>query len=183
MPRLLANPLQKLAATPIPLVADTPPPKRLSKSKKLLILSVLILATTASFQYWFSYTNLVDDRSEGLRWTPTDNGADLNWSAAERYCRNLNLPLYGYDWLSIHRWRLPTYYELIGLRDSERQSRIRSYIRVTGDYLWSQSKLESGEIWAVSFSKQRSQGGAVTDRFDGRDQTGKRVLCVKRLGM
>ena len=52
----------------------------------------------------------VTDRNTGLMWAAKDNGSDINWSDAKRYCENYRGG--GYD-----NWRMPTEDELTGLYD------------------------------------------------------------------
>ena len=51
------------------------------------------------------------DPSTGLTWTGKDNGKDLTWNKAAKYCRNLRLA--GYS-----DWRLATIDELEGILDN-----------------------------------------------------------------
>ena len=50
------------------------------------------------------------DPATGLMWAAKDNGRDVNWKAAMKYCRNLRLA--GYS-----DWRLATVAELRGIYD------------------------------------------------------------------
>jgi hypothetical protein len=50
------------------------------------------------------------DPSTGLMWTAKDNGKDVSWKTAMKYCRNLRLA--GYS-----DWRLPNLVELQGIYD------------------------------------------------------------------
>ncbi len=50
------------------------------------------------------------DSSTGLIWAANDNGKDVTWGSALKYCRNLSLAGY-YD------WRLPSIDELQGIYD------------------------------------------------------------------
>lgn len=51
------------------------------------------------------------DPSTGLMWTGKDNGKDVSWKKAMKYCRDLRLA--GYS-----DWRLPNMAELQGIYDS-----------------------------------------------------------------
>lgn len=86
------------------------------KSAILLFVAAIICGTQFSAEaqrsapdtqlllgYWI-------DPSTGLMWTKTDNGRDVSWKAAMKYCRNLRLA--GYS-----DWRLPTVAELQGIYD------------------------------------------------------------------
>jgi len=55
------------------------------------------------------------DPSTGLMWAGKDNGKDVNWRQAAKYCRNLRLA--GYS-----DWRLPTIDELEGIYDESVRS-------------------------------------------------------------
>jgi hypothetical protein len=50
------------------------------------------------------------DPSTGLIWTAKDNGKDVSWNSATKYCRNLRIA--GYS-----DWRLPNLTELQGIYD------------------------------------------------------------------
>jgi Protein of unknown function (DUF1566) len=50
------------------------------------------------------------DPSTGLMWTGRDNGSNISWSHAVKYCRDLNFA--GYS-----GWRLPSINELEGIYD------------------------------------------------------------------
>jgi hypothetical protein len=54
-------------------------------------------------EYWI-------DPATGLTWTAKDNGKDVSWKRAVKYCRNLGLA--GYS-----DWRLPSLVELQGIYD------------------------------------------------------------------
>ena len=68
-----------------------------------------------------SGTALVDE----LMWTIQDNGSDVDWNEATRYCENLML---GGD----TNWRLPTEDELRGLKDLDESYEVTTTIQMRG---------------------------------------------------
>ena len=57
--------------------------------------------------------NVVVDSQAGLMWTKKDNGRDIDWPSAQRYCEGLELQ--GYS-----DWGLPTIEELAPLYDPKK---------------------------------------------------------------
>jgi len=55
------------------------------------------------------------DPSTGLMWAAKDNGKDVSWHKAMKYCRNLRLA--GYS-----DWRLATLGELVGIYDKSAEA-------------------------------------------------------------
>jgi hypothetical protein len=125
------------------------------------------------------------DPSTGLMWAATDNGKDLNWHKAIRYCRDLQLT-------GNSDWRLPTIEELEGIYDgSESTGNRANYIIagkpkgglfLTGTYYWSSSPI-------LDDRGHRSGYGLEFDFFGGRRHedplgyTGHlRALCVRHSG-
>jgi hypothetical protein len=101
--------------------------KRLEAEKKKLEVAKLppkpMIKEIARDGYFIAYANgVVKDTSTGLMWASRDNGKDINWRDAKRYCEN-------YRGGGYSDWRMPTLYELEGLYDRSRsyQSKQRSY--------------------------------------------------------
>jgi len=66
---------------------------------------------------FIAYDNgTVKDTKTGLMWASKDNGEDMNWAAAKRYCEN-------YRGGGYPDWRMPTQEELEGLWDSSESYR------------------------------------------------------------
>ena len=60
---------------------------------------------------FIAYDNgTVKDTEKGLMWAAKDNGKDINWKDAKRYCEN-------YRGGGYTDWRMPTLDELAGLYD------------------------------------------------------------------
>lgn len=55
------------------------------------------------------------DPSTGLMWAGKDNGKDLSWHKAMKYCRNLRLA-------GFSDWRLATLEELVGIHDKSAEA-------------------------------------------------------------
>ena len=127
------------------------------------------------------------DPSTGLMWTGKDNGKDVNWHKAVKYCRDLRLA--GYS-----DWRLPTIDELQGIYDGSAPEsleplpmgsryvlygRAKGGLSVQGNYHWSSSQdpddrgHPSGYVWQFDFPGGRRHH--EHDSYDGR------ALCVRGL--
>lgn len=79
------------------------------------------------------------DSQTGLMWTRGDNGASIDWYAAQRYCAQLRHAGYA-------DWRLPTAQELTTLfppakSKNQAQSTISKLLALTGTHLWSEKSL------------------------------------------
>ena len=123
-----------------------------------------------------SGTVLVDD----LMWTTQDNGSDVDWNVATRYCENLTLD-------GDTDWRLPTEDELRGIKDlndgyeltttiqlggtpTEIQSTVytRNPIRLTSIAVWSSRRQGADEAYIVNFTgDQESAIVGYTDIDNG----------------
>jgi hypothetical protein len=128
------------------------------------------------------------DPSTGLMWAGKDNGRDVSWKGAVKYCRHLRLGAYS-------DWRLATLAELETIFDRNANApglagpsgkgtpltwHVKGSLFLTGNQ-WSSSQLEddrghpSGYAWRFDFNEGRS--------FDGDElsfYTNKRALCVRR---
>jgi len=136
-------------------------------------------------EYWL-------DPSTGLMWAGKDNGKDVNWHKAMKYCRNLRLA--GYS-----DWRLATLAELYWIYDKSAvahgenpQSRwheaepmtfhVKGGLFLTGKQ-WSSNRRSddrghpSGYGWYIDFNEGRADDSDELG-FD----TNKRALCVRRPG-
>ena len=126
------------------------------------------------------------DPSTGLMWAGKDNGKDVNWHKAIKYCRDLRLA--GYS-----DWRLATLGELEGIYDKNanapgRDGQVASTWHVKGNLFltgnqWSSTRLgddrghSSGYACRFDFNEGRP--------FDGDElsfYTFKRALCVRGSG-
>lgn len=116
------------------------------------------------------------DTRTNLMWAARDNGSDINWSDAERYCESYRGGGYA-------DWRMPTLEELTGLYD-----RSRSYKpdRKQYDvYLTSLIELSSAWVWASGI--RGSDGAGVFFGYGGRSclpqsldcEVGHRALPVR----
>jgi hypothetical protein len=132
------------------------------------------------------------DPSTGLMWAGKDNGKDVNWHKAMKYCRDLRLA--GHS-----DWRLATIDELQGIYDKNAKApglagkhdddpfiyHVKGNLFLTGDP-WSSSRVNddrgypSGLAWYFHFSdgrRDKEDAGRFTGRFaDYR----ARALCVRR---
>ena len=96
---------------------------------KLTLLLIAILITGASGVWasareikrdgrFIAYDNgTVKDTKTGLMWAAKDNGEEINWKDAKRYCEN-------YRGGGYTDWRMPTQEELAGLYDKSESYRV-----------------------------------------------------------
>ena len=129
------------------------------------------------------------DPATKLMWAGKDNGRDVSWKKAMKYCRDLRLAGYA-------DWRLATLAELEGIYDKDAESpglmgpsgkgtvatwHVKGNLFLTGDH-WSSSQIPddrgrpSGYAWRYDFNEGRSFGGDELWFF-----TNKRALCVRGL--
>ena len=126
------------------------------------------------------------DPSTGLMWTAKDNGSDISWSNAVKYCQNLNSA--GYS-----DWRLPSIEELENIYDGSGftgpapngatpvlAGRAKGGLLLTGAREWSSSRVlddrghRTGIAWQYDFPHGKRW------RFDPIGYTGSlRALCVR----
>ena len=106
-------------------------------------------------------------------WAGKDNGKDMSWKKAMKYCRDLRLA-------GFSDWRLPTIDELQGVRDKDGYYGIKGHIVLTGGDQWSSSRVNddrgrpSGYAWYFIFSLQQRIDEPL-GYFNS-----KRALCVRR---
>jgi hypothetical protein len=129
------------------------------------------------------------DSSTGLMWVGKDNGKDVSWNKAMKYCRDLRLA--GYS-----DWRLATVGELEGIYDKNANApgragpgtgrpftfHVKGNLFLTGNQ-WSSTRLEddrghpSGYASRFDFNEGRVFNGDELWFF-----TNKRALCVRGSG-
>jgi hypothetical protein len=127
-----------------------------------------------------------------LMWAGKDNGKDVSWGGAMKYCRNLRLA--GYS-----DWRLPTIYELQDIYDANIESpglagprknlrpftwHVEGKLFLTGDIWSSNRRLDdrghpSGYDWYFDFNEGRADNDPSGWPYSS---TGRRALCVRRTG-
>jgi hypothetical protein len=127
------------------------------------------------------------DPSTKLMWAGQDNGADINWGKAMKYCHNLRLE--GYT-----NWRLPTFDELDDLISNTwspspeaRSSQSRPHakpvreVTITGVHIWSSSRVPDDRGKPSGYAWLYNQAGVQHRDYDptGYDH-GKRALCVRQ---
>ena len=129
------------------------------------------------------------DPTSGLMWAGKDNGKDVNWHKAMKYCQNLRLA-------GFSDWRLGTIDELFGIYDRSADSPGRfgngepNYQHVKGSLFltgvqWSSSQRidDRGRTddfaWFYDFINGR-RGEEDATNFSGRyANRGMRALCVR----
>jgi hypothetical protein len=126
--------------------------------------------------------------TSGLTWAGKDNGKDVSWHKAMKYCSNLRLA--GYS-----DWRLATIYELQDIYDANLETPGLAGPGKGRAFTWHVrgGLLLSGVEWSSSRNQdERGHPLGSAPRFDfnnGRRfnddlgyYSGKRALCVRRSG-
>ena len=128
------------------------------------------------------------DPATDLMWTARDNGKDISWKAAVKYCRDLRLA--GYS-----DWRLANIGELQAIfdqsanapgRDGQGAStwHVRGNLYLTG-YQWSSNYRtddrgrNSGYSWYFDFNEGRSKEDPISFPYS---YSLMRALCVRSAG-
>ncbi len=113
-------------------------------------------------------TKVFLDLKSGLMWAASDNGRDIDWRRATRYCNDLELASYS-------DWRLPTLDELEGLyrRMSANQFKVPGEIRLTSCCPWSSTKKNEDSAWNFNFRYRKPFSGSLSYTYD------LRALCVR----
>lgn len=136
------------------LKAYYPNSKYVNRLKTLLDeLPSMIVGRDGQFSVYGNDT--VMDTSTGLMWAPKDNGQDINWSDAKRYCEDYR----GGGYLD---WRMPTRDELASLYDGS-----KSYQTTQGSdivHLTEWIELSSCCLWASDTNNGYGGMFAFTDK-------------------
>ena len=130
-------------------------------------------------EYW-------TDPSTGLMWAAKDNGKDVSWKSAVKYCRNLRLSGY-FD------WRLATIDELQSIYDENANApgragagtgrpftfHVKGNLFLTGDQ-WSSTQIldDRGHPYGYA-SRFDFNEGRVFNGDELSFYTNKRALCVR----
>jgi len=160
---------------------ETPPPEGTPLRRRTQVHDDQWLAQETQVRgYWV-------DPATGLMWAGKDNGKDINWHKATKYCRDLRLA--GYS-----DWRLPTIDELQGISDNSVPA---SWLAVAGGWryiLYGHAKgglsLTGSSLWSSSRENDdRGKPSGYALQFDfphakrDHDQLGysgsKRALCTR----
>jgi hypothetical protein len=149
------------------------------------IVSLMLLAAVSAGAADGSLTDGGDgtlkDSGTGLVWTRQDNGADIDWNAAKKYCEELALA-------GSSDWRLPTIEELELLyqpdtksgptyryRDQDYPLKMDPLFQLTAPGLWSGTERYTGMgvAWTFFFSSGRKLASR------GNFSNYQRALCVQ----
>jgi hypothetical protein len=129
------------------------------------------------------------DPSTGFMWAGKDNGRDVNWKKAIKYCRDLRLA--GYS-----DWGLATIDELEGIYDGDAHApgrggsgtstwHVKGNLFLTGNQWSTTQRVDdrgrpSGLVWYFDFENMY-KGSDDGSRFSGRFSNHfRRALCVRR---
>lgn len=113
-------------------------------------------------------TKVYLDLKSGLMWAARDNGRDIDWRRATRYCSELELASYS-------DWRLPSLDELEKLYRpmSGNQFKAPGEISLTSCCPWSSTKKSENSAWNFNFQYRKPFSGALSYTYD------LRALCVR----
>ncbi|HWG20243.1 MAG TPA: DUF1566 domain-containing protein [Terracidiphilus sp.] len=131
------------------------------------------------------------DPSVGLMWAAKDNGRDVSWKGAVKYCRNLRLAGHS-DWRLATLAELRTIYDrnanAPGLAGAGKESsftyRVKGKLFLTGDE-WSSERINddrghpSGYAWYFDFNEGRSDNDPSGFPYP---HSLMRALCVRGFG-
>jgi hypothetical protein len=154
------------------------PYNRSMKVRMLLAGLFIGIASAQPPDYWL-------DSSTRLMWLGKDNGKDVSWGKAAKYCRDLRLAGYA-------DWRLPMLHELAGIYDKSatapgRDGRGASTWHVKGNlfltgYQWAANRRmddrghPSGYEWYFDFNDGKSDNEPSGWRYPS---SFRRALCVR----
>ena len=129
------------------------------------------------------------DPSTGLMWAGKDNGKDVSWKKALKYCRDLRLA--GYS-----DWRLANMAELQGIYDSTANapglagpprklrdftSHVKGNLFLTGNH-WSSNYRMDDRGRPIGYAYYFDFNSGKPDDDQGGYSDGKRALCVRGSG-
>ena len=136
---------------------------------------------TQTLGYWV-------DPSTGLMWAAKDNGEDITWRKAMKYCGDLRLA--GYT-----DWRLPTIVELEGIYDGSGfdaphpknvtlalAGKAKGGLRLTGNREWSSDRVLDDRGHRTGFAWQFDFPHGNRDYEQLGYYGSKRALCVRSSG-
>ena len=117
----------------------------------------------------------IRDSTTGLEWSQSDNGSDIDWEDATRYCDNKG-----------GNWRLPASSELQGIYDvslsipcGTSTCRTSPKFRLTEWGFWSNERASSSEAFDVTLYS----GGRGADHVGDRDSRRSGFGCAASLSM
>lgn len=113
---------------------------------------------------------VVRDIKTGLEWTQSDNGSDVNWSEAKRYCAGK-----GSGWRLGSADELESLYDTLQSTPCGRQTcRASSKFKLTESWFWSNDLHSSSYAWTVYLHVGTRNAHQVNPRYYAR------ALCVRR---
>ena len=94
----------------------------------------------------------VTDTKTGLMWASKDNGSDINWTDAKKYCES-------YNGGGHTDWRMPTLEELSGLYDERYTQSVYCAKRSWNDHVTPLIKLSCFSVWSSELqARERAHG-------------------------
>lgn len=129
------------------------------------------LAAAQAQAPWQASDQGLVDPTQRLIWTRSDNGADIDWTAAGAWCASL-----GKD------WRLPTRAELEKLTTSsagqatpcrDARCRVPGLFKLTGYWMWSSDRDSGGRAYYHYLHTGHTQPSSIDYRLNAR------ALCVR----
>ncbi|KAF0154405.1 MAG: hypothetical protein FD159_2601 [Syntrophaceae bacterium] len=126
---------------------------------------MLTLKEIANDGHFIAYNDgTVLDTRTNLMWAAKDNGANINWQNARRYCEN-------YRGGGYSDWRMPTQNELTGLYDKNKKNRhgyrVTDLIEITACCPWA-SETRGSEAATFDFNVGKRDWDPQSFGHDGR---------------
>jgi hypothetical protein len=145
---------------------------------RLLLISSVVISTVAIASNQSATIEMIEEGggvltqvATGLEWAQSDNGSDIDWHNAGRFCSDKGAG-----------WRLASVMELRSLHDKSGEVStscgvgyacgISPLFRLTGPWVWSDEANNSPTAWAVILTRGTPTAFAMSDA------TKKRALCV-----
>ena len=100
----------------------------------------------AAARFVLTHAGTIRDSTTGMEWSQSDNGSDIDWEEATRYCDNQG-----------GNWRLPTSSELLGIYDTSLSAPCGNYtcntsskFGLTGPRFWTNERRGSSKAFFVT---------------------------------
>jgi hypothetical protein len=132
---------------------------------------VLAADTTATSEMIDQGGGVLTQVATGLQWAQSDNGSDIDWNAAGKFCAGKG-----------SGWRLPSVAELLSIYDKSGEistvcgagftCKVSPLFSLTGPWAWTDEASNAMSTWIVILTKGNTNTYVVSDA------TKKRALCV-----
>lgn len=161
---------------------------RTLRSRIMVAVALLLIVATQSRSQEPPAGGVWADPATGLMWAGKDNGKDVTWNKAVKYCRDLRLAGYS-DWRLANMFELQPLYDktanapgLAGPHDDDPTMwHIKGNLFLTG-YVWSSNDIldDRGKPSGYAFYFDFNEGKSTKDQKGY--STFKHALCVRGSG-